>query len=254
MNNKRIRTATATRLQITLKSIHDEELQEVELPTSYKEYDEEGHLIKEVSWDDSGSLSEKYDYVYANGRKVEEISYLDEEDIAEHHRFEYDGDKIAKAHISYMDGTEEVCNYTYENDLLVKKESIDEDGDEGEKEFFLYEEGQLIRYEKHGDFGEEEVTTQKWDNKKLIERDQRLLLEEDRVLINNEYNNNGLLAKSIEHREVGKSIIENEYHYDEKDQIIMVKQSEGALVQFIKYRYDDNGNEYIWRMCTKTVA
>ncbi len=240
---KKIKTAKAIRIQYTLESIHDEELTQVEFPTSYREYDPNGNILQDISWDHNGVLSEKFAFAYEGKKKIAESLYLDEEEIAEHHTFSYEGEQISSAKITYLDGHEEQCTYTYEDGKLISKECMDDEGDEGEKEYFSYENGMLTRYEKHGDFGLEEITTQKWDGKLLLEKDQELVMEEDRVQVQNQYNEKGLLIKSMEEKAVGQSRVESSYSYDEQDQLVEVQQNDNGENHTIRYRYNDKGDE-----------
>ena len=101
MSDKKIKITKATRFDYTIESFQDEEIKIVENPAYYREYDDNGNLTEETIYGPGGYISEKYSFVYNDGKVAEQKTWLDETTVAEYQIFEYEGGKLVKIITKY---------------------------------------------------------------------------------------------------------------------------------------------------------
>jgi len=172
----------------------------------------------------------------------EQMVYLDENTVAEHQFFEYQGDKLIKQITKYQEGEDETL-WTYDNNgRLLSKITYDE-GDETEKTSYEYE-GDKIRKQtfESGDLILEEIET--LDNQNRVkERMVNDLIEEEKNVTFFSYTSDGLLQNETLKTIDGKLIqnIENEYNENGK-MISVITKTPNSLSKLI-LKYDDQGNE-----------
>jgi YD repeat-containing protein len=151
-----VKTERAVRVDYTIMSALDEEVGEVRYPYLEKEYDPSGNLIREISYDNAGSIQEHYEYKYdSQGRRIEAKNFYDEEEVVELVLYTYDkDDKPVSAMKTYADGSEEAISYTYDDDgKLLSRVVVNDEGEEDESEEWKYDGDLEVTYEKR-EYGE----------------------------------------------------------------------------------------------------
>ena len=126
--SKQIKSTTLTKYDYLAKNIHAEEIEVKGWKYSFTEFDKNGNIILEMKYDRNGKVEEKYKHKYdKKGNPVEDITYLDGREIAEHKTFERDAtSQIIKAYKHYNDDTKDTIQYEYNSEgELIKKTIID---------------------------------------------------------------------------------------------------------------------------------
>ncbi len=189
--------------------------------SSLSVYDENGNVIKTVSYSQQGSVQEFYEYKFGeNNNLVEEICYYDETEIAEHKYIFWDEDRKISEKISYQEGGENIVilSYDHENNLIERR-VVDQDNELQEKE--IYE----------------------WENKNIISEkmfdDEKLIFQK-----NYSYNELGLLAEyeysSPEHAD--KSRVTYFYNENQNREKILRYNWKDQLIHKTIFTEDENGN------------
>ena len=224
----------------------DKELKTVESPLSLKEYDEDQHLIHESNWGAGGMLSEKFVFEYQGDLLVKQITYSEEDEIAETESYEYAEDgKLHRTIIEYFDGSKDIITHKYNAEgNRISSHTVDEEGDEGQQEFWEYQQNNLILYRLINDFGEvEEEQKMEYADNKLIKKDYFNALEEIRQQTKYEYNQEGNLIKESVFNTKGKLIEEKTYRYNEFGKIVFEQIENAKETNTKQIQYDKAGNE-----------
>ncbi len=244
MGKSKIKTAKATRFDYTVRSIRDEEIEIVENPAYYREYDEEGNLTMEVIYGPGGYLSEKYGFVYKDGKTVEQLTYLDEETVAEHQFIEYHGDKISKIVTKYEEGFQDETLFTYdEKGRLLSKITYD-DGEEGEKQINDYQGDMLVEkyFDEYGNL-EKQVFVRTDSEGRITDSKTEFSEDDSYEEVRYEYDEEGKVLSEKHSGTYDKAVKDIFYRYDEKGNLTETetRSTEGTVV--VEITYDKAGNE-----------
>jgi len=150
--SKKAKSITLTKYDYLAKNIHAKELEVKGWKYSYAELDENGNTTLDVKYDLNGKVEDKIKNTFdKNGNLIEEITYLDGREIAEHKTYERDENgKILKAYKHYHDKTKDTINYEYNSDGQLKKITIvDSYGEVESVNVFKYESGRVVLNEKY---------------------------------------------------------------------------------------------------------
>ncbi|MCF8299199.1 MAG: hypothetical protein K9J13_16745 [Saprospiraceae bacterium] len=269
---KKIKTETSWKHDLTINSFHDEEVVEKAYKSAYKEYDENGNTICDITYDRQGGIAEKYLFKYdENGNLIEEIIYFDEEEIVERISYERNSEgEILKEFNHYLDDTYDTTEYMYENGKIIKKVTTDSDGDSDGYEQFVYDGDKLLLFEKFDDENElieknsyrfdengNEIENSKWnkeDDAEIIvktlynEAGQKNKIQQYNnkkqlvAIVSFEYSDKGVINKVIEEGRNGKTIL-NLIH-DEKGNVIVQEElaANDEINHRVERKYDDDSN------------
>lgn len=245
--SEKFKSIKATRYDKEIKSIMDTEISIVESPMSSQEFDNNGNILHSISWGSGNMLSEKFIYEYQDNRLIKQLTYADEHELAETEYYEYDSKgSLTKTILEYLDGSQDFINHVYnDNNQLISSITIDDEGDDGQQEFWDYDGENLIQYRLIDDFGnleEEQKMTYNTSNQ-LIEKSIINNLNETNFSWKYEYNKEGKLVLESRFKSNGKPIEEISYSYDDKGLLIQEK-TENAKDTIIKnMQYDISENE-----------
>lgn len=152
MENRKIRLERGYRSDFTIRSVMDEEVNIVRYLYLEKEYDENGNLVSEKTFDEEGSYQEfttcGYDH---RNRKIWIQNQFDEVEITDTIHFEFgEGEQPISARKVYADGSEDSIIYTYDPDgNLIERKVMSEEGDVEEVAVRRYNaNGQEVFYER----------------------------------------------------------------------------------------------------------
>jgi len=245
--SEKIKIVKATRYDKKVTSVIKGEINTVESPMSIKKYDEQSNLIHSTVWGENGMVSEMFDLEYQDGKLVKRMTYAEENELAETEYYEYDSDGLLiKTIIEYLDGSQDIITHSYnENHKLISSITVDDEGEDGEQEYWEYEGDNLIHYRRINDFGDLE------EEQKMSYNQDNLLAEKN--ILNNmnetnfrwtyEYDDNNKLILETRYSAKGKPIEEIQYAYNKEGNVIQEK-TENAKETLIKeFEYDENGNE-----------
>ncbi len=182
-------------------------------------FTEEGQLLTEERFNEEEELEEKYEKRYDDkGRLREEITYLEEDMVAEHMTYERDaGGNVVRAFKHYQDGEKDTIEYKRDSDgRLLEKVTIDS--------FREVEAREVIDY-----------SSDRVSDRKVYEYDE-LVLEESY-----EYDDDGNMT------EHSKWTVEDENArfrnvFDPRGNLLqaMKYDLQGKLLSIVKYRYVEN--------------
>jgi len=154
---KQVKEITLYRTNLVIGDPEEEGLISEETIVNRVILNEDGHEIERITYNAYGEPEERVIIKWENGHPVEEQLELEGE-IAERTTREFDDKgRIVKEFRHYLEGGTDEIRYIYENDLLIMKQTIDSDGDEGEKHYWTYEDGLLVKEESFDADGEPEM-------------------------------------------------------------------------------------------------
>jgi hypothetical protein len=152
MTKPAIHFEKTTRYDYIIQSALDEEVDIIGYPYTEKEYDLNGNLLRDITFDMDGAVQEHYVYVYdGKNRMVEKINYYDEEEITDTTYYHYEeGENPVSGRKVYQDGSEDTISYEYNTAGRLTGQSIrNDDGEtEEESEWRFNEDGFEVFYEK----------------------------------------------------------------------------------------------------------
>lgn len=248
----KIKSIYAWRYDYILRSVTDTEFDIVKNPLTVKEYDADGNLILSKDYGPGGTISNYFEYEYRDGKLAVQKIFSDENELGQTEYYEYDGQgKLVKTIVEYLDGSRDAIIHTYDKDgnKLSSITKDEEDDEEGQREYWEYENGLPVAYKLINDFGEieEEEELIYNDRGQLIEQNVHNSLDNSRYTEKNTYNEAGQLVLWQRYNEKGKLIEEKSFEYDNKGRVI-VEKTENAKSSLLRSRkYDDRGNEIYTR-------
>jgi|AntAceMinimDraft_17_1070374.scaffolds.fasta_scaffold06264_6 antitoxin component YwqK of YwqJK toxin-antitoxin module len=243
---KLIKSITSYRKDYLLKNAQTNKIDTKEFKLSYTEYNRQNKIVKDIRYNQDGSIEQMYKYRYNDkGQMIEETLSYSENEIAEKRTFELDDKGLVKKEFRpYLDGNVDTLVYNYDSENnLIEKTIIDSDNNIDSKDVFeynnkkitkesVYEEADnlisynIYKYDEAGNI----VETIKWeaeDNKKIkivdffIEKGSRT-----KSLVYNSLNQ--LISKTI--------------FIEENDRIIQVLEEDQYKKDTTNITYDKKGN------------
>lgn len=245
------KSVTVFRHSFLAGSMMDELKDEVEdvngTMSSYTQFNEKGHIIKEISYSSDEKPEQMTTYKYNDADQlIEEILFDEENEIAERKTYEYDEKgRILKKFIHYADDTFDTVHYIYNEDgLLVNKHIVDADGIEENKHVYEYKNGNLIRaaeYDKEGNILAEE--TWKYDEKGH-EIEMTKWNKEDDMLISTlvDYFENGDRQKVRVYNQEEELVEKTLFEEDEKGTLVRMIEEDPYNLNTTEFVYDEHEN------------
>ncbi|NCA85766.1 MAG: hypothetical protein EOM83_09345 [Clostridia bacterium] len=267
---KKVKSQNAFRIDVAPES-EFEEYRDVEgVQHSSSVYNENGHLLTDIKFDNHGQTTGTSVYKYNDKGFLIFEETLDENGQTEE-KVSWEVDetgKILKKFVHYLDDTVDTINYEYnEQGLLVRVIQKDEDGEEEHREEYDYDDGKRIA-ERHYEYGalETENIFEYDDNGRLSEVTANS--PEETATLVNEYDDKGNRIKTLKYTVDDKLIEKHLMTYDEqgrltemseetpykKNNVVMeldvagnvTRQTEtdrnGQLVSQVHREYDADGN------------
>ncbi len=231
------------------------------LTTSRSSYSAEEVLTERITWNYN-----------ENDQVMCEYYYTDEDEPSEIITFERDGKgQVIKDKKKYLDGSEDVTTYNYnENDQLIEKLTIDDEGSTYSREEFTWNEKNLIRhiitddednkvesdefvYDGNGNVQEHKrINEETGENYKTVSKyndsnykTSEKLFNENNVLMEStvfKTDKNGRMLSSITESPQKKST--TSYFYDENGNNLGQEETneEGNKVLWVEHSYDEQNN------------
>lgn len=123
--------------------------------TSY--HPEHDKITREEQYGLNGSLEQDTEYSYdENGFLIREILKEADGTVMEEKSYEADAhQRLAREYLHYADGSRDIISYTYDDEgNIIKKETVDADGEVEETQEFQYDNGRKILERKKDESGE----------------------------------------------------------------------------------------------------
>ncbi len=218
----KIKKTTTLSTQYQRTGFDKDDITPIQYKESEVEYNESGKVTKETHFSEDGGVDSytlnEYD---ERGRLVSSVQYDADELLCQQTTQQYDeeGHLVCQGNIYGEGSPEYLTKFVYENGLLMRQDSYDEDEfDFTEKEFTYDNEGQLVKEIDYSDDGE--------------------------VLyaIENQYNEKGLLSQMVRNEVAAKDRRSYQFAYDERGNKVkdLVYNYNEELIAKAYYTYNDN--------------
>lgn len=220
MNNIKKTTTVNTQYQRT--GFDKDDIVQIQYKESEVEYNEGGKILKETHFAEDGEMDSytlnEYD---ERGRLVSSVQYDADDILCQQTTQQYDeeGRMVCQGNIYGEGSPEYLTKFIYENDLLMRQDSYDEDEfDFTEKEFAYDGEGRLVKEIDYTDDGE------------------------TLYIIENQYNEKGLLSQMVRNEVAAKDRRTYQFSYDERGNKVkdLVYNYNEELIAKAYYTYNDN--------------
>jgi len=215
--------------------------------TSVEEFDMNGNVVKTLSFNHAGDISEHYQYKFdERNNMTEELIYFDEHALVEHHIFTYDqSDKRIEEKVTYEEGGEIIVEYSYdEHGNMVQRLQKDSEGEIEETEKFEYDNGKIMRTFLY-DVDNMEVNRREYaynENGKLIKFSFFSADPDASFVTENFYDEKGVREKTLKYNSKNQLIEKTIYTTDETDKVIEIYEEDVRSVKKTCFTHDDKNN------------
>ena len=241
----KVKKERAIRYDYVLQDVNDEDVEIVSYPYLEKVFDENGNLLKEISYDNSGALQEHFVYRYDDrNRRIEAVNYYDEEEVVETLRYNYnDGEQPVEAFRIFADGSEDVISYIYDDEgRLLEKRTVNDEGEEEELEVWKFSNGIEVFYEKqeYSDPVFREVREHDADGRPVVVTLWERL--DDRTMAHKiRYNSNGQKERIEKFNSDGRLVSIIEIPAFKNDEPVEIAETTTSGKKRTTFEYDGNG-------------
>lgn len=238
-----IKSTTLYRIN-TMPAAPGEEAETRKFKYSYTEYDETGHLVLEIRYNEDQEVEEKIVNKYDDqGRLIEEISYLDEDEMAEHKAYEWNAaGQIERAYKIYQDGEKDTIHYK-RNDKgkLNEKVTIDSYDEEEAREIIEYE-NDKVKTRKIFEYDELMLEeSYDYDDEGKMTGHTKWTIEDEDAHFRNSFDKNGNLLKAQKFNKQEKLISQAEYIF-EGEKLNSIVEEDQYSRNTTTLSYDEKGN------------
>ena len=154
---KKTKSITITQYDYIIRNVNDEEVDIHGHPNHYSEFDPDGRLLKEISYNRLGEFEEMFEYGYDDqGNLVRESYFPVENEVAEEKTFvRNESGEVLRILKQYQDGSLDTITLEY-NDAgqLIKQTTTTDEGEIEQVETFEWENDQLVNHQIINEFGE----------------------------------------------------------------------------------------------------
>lgn len=244
MTVKKVKSQKVYRIDVAPESPFEEYMDAEGVQHSSAVYNENGHLLTDVKFDNFGQTTGTSVYKYdGKGVLIHEETLDEAGQTEEKVRWEVDENgKIKKKFVSYLDDTVDTIDYAYnEQGLLQRVVQKDEDGEEEYREEYAYKDGKRIA-ERYFDYGEQETEN-------LYEYDENGYLTEvtlnnpdEKATLVNDYDDKGNRIKTLKYDAADKLIAKQLMTYDEQGQLTEMSEETPYKKNNIVMELDAAGN------------
>jgi antitoxin component YwqK of YwqJK toxin-antitoxin module len=220
--------------------------QEFDGMQSYHEYDEAGRLILEIAYTRDGEIADKVAYRYdETGRMLETSIYGEDDDILERKEIIWSDDKrVMQEIIHYLDGSEDIHEFFYNEQGNVTGMQVKDDEDEIEfSEKYFYDGDKVIKVERLD--GEDEIIFRQEDeveNGNLKVRTIWSAEDEEPYTIIQHFNAAGHREEELRYNSRKELIERNIYEENEHGRVVRMIEENKQRKNTTEFSYDDKGN------------
>lgn len=228
-----------------ISDLDETEIREVEFLNQYTQYNESGHPIEIITYNEDGSINHTYKYgVNEEGKVLDELLFEADGEITEHRSMEYSPEGLLiKELVHYADGTADQLIYKYDDKgRLLSRRSIDSEGETGNYLVNVYNNDFLVSESEYDIAGE--IITQR----KIIYNEEGKITEE--VFRTPEENYHILYS----YEEIGQPSVRRRYNedkhlterntftYDNEGRISESMDETSSGIEITYTTYDEAGN------------
>lgn len=206
-------------------------------------YDRQGNVLVEERFSPEGHVEDRVENEYDDQGRLLVYKNIIQGEVAEHKSWEYDGDKVLREFIHYVDGSKDAVVYAYdENGRVVSATQYDEDGELESETLFEYDGGTVkeISRDAEGEITEEKKSVSENDKETYQYRKDHF--SGDVLALGYEYDDQGRLAVTYRYDEEGNILEKAAYEYDANNHVVRINQQAGDTSSDVLFTYDDSGN------------
>lgn len=239
--------------------LFDEKYNE-KIPQVYREYDEYGNKIKEISYSAEEEIVEEKHFTYdEKNHLIEEKSHYAEDEVTQVIRYEYDAEnRKTKSHKSYGEtGDEDTTYYSYDTSgNLIEERTENSEGELEHKETWRFDGSKLIENEVFDSEGKKiEYSRFSYSEKDALSEEIRYNTDADQELkIIYDHIVFGKFPDTTVYNAAGKIMQRTRHTFDEKEQLVQeVTETVDLFVKKFtsRYTYDDKGNRIEYSIVDK---
>ena len=213
---------------------------------SYREYDDSGHLIMEISYNSDGDISDKMEYSHdQDGRLVETRIYGEYDELLEQREVAWgEENRISREIVRYQDGSEDIHEFFYDHKGNLTGIRVIDDEDELEfSEKYFYDGEHAVKVERrNGD--DELIFTQEDEYEDGVIKMKSIWSaeEEEPFRIVQHFNAAGHRTAELRYDNHDRLVERNTYDLDSKGQLICLVEENKFRKNTTGFSYDDHGN------------
>jgi antitoxin component YwqK of YwqJK toxin-antitoxin module len=242
MSNK-IKTESTYRIDHVPGEIIDPQ-DELDGLQTYNEYNQAGNLTLEIAYTRDGDIADKMEYKYdEKGKLLETLIYGEDDEVLERKEMVWDGNRLLKDIIHYLDGSEDIHEFFYdENGKLTGSQVMDDEDEPEYSEKYYYDADKLIKVERfNGD--DELIFSQKdvYDNEKLKTRTIHSSEDEEAFTLVQHFNAKGQRVEEFRYDSKNRPVEHNVWEEGEEGRVIRTVEENRQRKNTAEYSYDDQG-------------
>ena len=224
-----------------------------EVQTSRVVYNSVGNEIERISYTGDGEVDERVVIAWQNGKPVEEILEMAGE-VAERTTHEYDeNSRLLREFRHYLDGDPDQISFEYDNDgHMILRQLTDSDGEKGEKQVWIYQNGKLSREELWNEYGDlENSKTFTYAEDGSPEETVELIFaggEQTRLVT--QYDEEGNISAEKRYDARGRLVSRQVLTQGENGRTALIEEETVTGKTLIKLEYDDAGNNILHQETT----
>jgi hypothetical protein len=218
----------------------------IEGKQSYHEYDEAGRLIVEIAFTRDGDIADKMEYNYDDeGKLLNTLIYGEDDEILERREMIWSADKkLRQEIIHYLDGSQDIHDFLYDDDGNLTRIEVKDDEDEAEfSEKYFYEGGKVVKTERWN-ANDELIFRQEdeYQDGNLISR--TIYSEEDSepFTLVQRFNSRGHREEELRYNSRKELVERNVYEENENGRVIRMVEENKQRKNTTEFSYDDKGN------------
>jgi uncharacterized protein YuzE len=219
---KKIQTLSILRIDVPPEGDFDDFRDKPPVTYSRSSYDSFGNLLEDIKFNDYGEIIGKSVYQFdKNGKLISEETFDDSDELEEKITFDRDETgKITREFVHYLDDSKDTIEYHYDADgRLVKKQLIGEEGEIEREEIFIYENEFLMKEQTVEDGEVIKESAYEYDEKGNV-IGLEMMNENEEFSIVSEFDENGNRIKFLRYDGNGKVIEKHLFAYDSKNNLI----------------------------------
>ncbi|MHC1708245.1 MAG: hypothetical protein AB9842_12105 [Bacteroidales bacterium] len=244
--SKPIRSVSQYRYDVLENGLADNIEDWSEFIQTKTEYNSNDMVLKEITYGSWGEPDQIIEYLYDENNILMEEKYFHGDDEASeiviYHRDA--NQNILKESHQFLDGSEDVTEYKYnDRDQLISKMIINDDGETERKETYNYSGEQLIS-EIFEEFLSNNViqNSYTYNSDGIVIESEQIIKEENRSeRLVNQFDDTGKRIKTLKYNHQDKLIEINRFSYKD-DRLDEIEEETQRGKFFIKFSYDDKGN------------
>jgi len=241
---KKIKSTTLHRFDTKISGSSGNKTESKGHKYSYSTFNEAGKTLLEIRYNEDGEVEEKFVNKYdAEGRLTEEITYLSDEEMAEHKSYERNEQgKIIRAYKHYQDGDKDTIHYKRDDDgKLIEKNTIDSYDEEEAREIIEYV-NDKVKQRKVYEYDELMLDeSYSYDDEGNITEFSKWTIEDENSKFFNLFDKKGNLVKAMKHNLKDEMISKAEYIYS-VDKLVKITEENQYEKNTTTLTYDEHGN------------